>query len=122
MYGRPRLSYLGSDQNRTQDWRIRRIEDAMMSTGAITLNAFGQELGLSASYLSKTFKHVAGRNFRSLLLQTRHLRAAELLRETDLPVKEISARCGYKHVSDFSASFKRVYGDSPTGYRSRNHV
>lgn len=126
MYERPRLSYLGGAMSAISQWRdstderMQRIYQAVTSAhsmGDLTLYAFGRRFGLSSSYLSRVFKQAAGTSFRDLVVHTRQNCAAELVRTTDLSIKEIAAQSGYKHVSDFSACFKRIHGVSPTEYR-----
>ena len=51
---------------------------------------------------------------RSLLLQ-----AISLLSETDEPVSEIAARCGFESPSAFARVFRRQMGESPRDYRQR---
>ena len=43
----------------------------------------------------------------------------ELLKETDLPLFEISYRSGFEHVSYMSYLFKRETGITPGLYRER---
>lgn len=45
------------------------------------------------------------------------LRAARLLRETDLPIGRISADCGFESQFYFHNRFKRKFGVAPTVYR-----
>lgn len=47
----------------------------------------------------------------------RMLRAAELLRVTNLRVKEIACSCNFDSLADFSRSFKKYSGLSPRTYR-----
>ena len=48
------------------------------------------------------------------------LRWAEALRllQTDLPLKEISDRLGYRRSEHFSRAFQRVHGLSPSAFRA----
>ncbi len=45
-------------------------------------------------------------------LRVRH--ALQLLRSTDLSIKEVSYRCGFRSSQYFSRTFKRLYGYSPS--------
>ena len=45
--------------------------------------------------------------------------AEELLRQTDIPVREIAPRVGYTDANYFTKVFKRHCGCTPTDYRSR---
>ena len=44
-------------------------------------------------------------------------KAAQLLRETDLPVAEVARQVGYESQSKFTAAFKEQYGQLPKEYR-----
>ena len=45
--------------------------------------------------------------------------AEELLRQMDIPVREIAPRVGYTDANYFTKVFKRHCGCTPTDYRSR---
>ena len=47
-------------------------------------------------------------------------RICELLTETDLPLKEISARAGFAHVEYMSVVFKRMIGGAPGAVDSQH--
>ena len=53
-----------------------------------------------------------------LLLKNRLSAAAELLRSTALPVKEIAALSGFRNAIIFTEAFKRFAGVSPRDYRN----
>lgn len=53
------------------------------------------------------------------LISRRMRRAKELLRTTDMPVKEISYCVGYYNVSSFIRRFKQTEGITPNEYRAR---
>jgi AraC-like DNA-binding protein len=46
------------------------------------------------------------------------LRAVKLLAKNTVPVKEISILCGFPDPNYFAKVFRRVYGASPTEYRT----
>ncbi|MBY4569272.1 hypothetical protein ACN95_04435 [Gordonia sihwensis] len=61
-----------------------------------------------------------GTTFRALLEESRRIRAAEALTDTDRPVAEIAAGLGYAETAAFTRAFTRWYGVTPTRYRARN--
>lgn len=47
-------------------------------------------------------------------------KAANLLIQTDLPVKEIAWKCGFENADHFSTSFTSIYRKTPRAFRSEN--
>ena len=42
---------------------------------------------------------------------------AEVLGESDLPIKQVASGLGYKHQSNFTRAFNRMAGMAPLDYR-----
>jgi len=76
------------------------------------------EFRISETYLSHFFKEQTGINFATRLQDLRMREAARLLRETQLPVKEVSARVGYGTYTTFARVFRVNYGMSASDYRN----
>ena len=47
--------------------------------------------------------------------------ACRLLRETDSPIVDIAASCGFNDQSYFTNVFKRITGVTPKQYRGQNN-
>jgi AraC-like DNA-binding protein len=77
-----------------------------------------RRLATSPRQLQRVFAEVYGVGFRAYLRRVRMCRAAELLATTDLPVKEVAQRVGYRDASQFSKAFKRTRGVTPTEARA----
>ena len=75
--------------------------------------------GLSRAHFSREFRQTFGESPHAYLLTRRLERAAALLRMTDRSVAEICFSVGLQSVGSFTTSFKRMFGSSPTSYRSR---
>ena len=86
--------------------------------GPITAQELAKRLSASPRQLRRAFSEAGGTNFRSFLLETRMVRAAELLTSTDLRVNEIARRVGYREASQFTKAFRRAHGATPSEYRS----
>src|SRR3954453_11849464 len=76
--------------------------------------------GLSKDHFSREFRRTFGESPYVYLLTRRLERAAALLRTADHSVVEICLEVGLQGVGSFTTSFKRMYGMSPTAYRSAN--
>jgi len=102
------------------DLRVKRAQELIEEQyhdPELTLERLCHQLGLSVSHLSRLFSRETGSSFRRYVMKVRVERAAKLLRESSLCVKEIAAAVGYKHVADFDHHFKMVYGMTPGEYR-----
>jgi LacI family transcriptional regulator len=76
---------------------------------------------LSRSGLERGFGQYLGRAPKAEILRLKLERARELLRDTDLPLAEISTRCGFRHPEYFSSVFRDKVGVPPGRFRrSRN--
>jgi AraC-like DNA-binding protein len=73
---------------------------------------------LSPAHFSREFRRVFGETPHQYLLTRRLERAAALLRTTDRSVADICLTVGLQSVGSFTTSFTRVFGMSPTAYRS----
>ncbi len=55
--------------------------------------------------------------FSDLLARQRVTAATKWLRDSDMPIAELSYRLGYTHQAHFSRAFRRGTGLTPIGYR-----
>lgn len=75
------------------------------------------QFNLSPKYFCTFFKDNLGRTLMQHINLLRIERASRLLRETDLPILEISLSVGFENFSYFIKRFREVYGCTPTDYR-----
>ena len=75
--------------------------------------------GCSVSHLTRLFHlHCHSTPYR-MVTEMRMRRAAALLMQTELSVKEIAARAGYENPLNFSTEFRKRYKLSPRHFRNR---
>lgn len=84
-----------------------------------TLAKLASDYGISASYLSHIFREFCGTSIMRYLLNCRMAAAKRFLSQTDLTVNEIVELCGFTDFSNFSRTFKREVGCTPTQYRQK---
>ena len=82
-----------------------------------SIDTLCRELFVSKYYISHVFKKYAGKPPIHFVTQCRISHAKKLLHETDLPIGEISALCGYTDYTSFFKVFKRLEGITPAQYR-----
>ncbi len=83
----------------------------------ISLETAADFAGVSSFYLSKLFKEEKGETFINFISEKRLEKSRQLLSETNLSIKEITAEVGYNDQNYFSRIFKSKYGLSPKEYR-----
>jgi AraC family transcriptional regulator len=74
---------------------------------------------LSPCYFLRVFRMVTGQSPTQYLMYARLRAAANDLLTTRAPVSEIALRNGFNDISHFNASFRSVFGSSPTHWRLR---
>ena len=85
----------------------------------VTISDVARRIATSQRQLQRAFSEVGGASFRSYVTTLRMARAAHLLEATDLTVREIAARVGYREPSQFTKAFKRAYGATPSDFRQQ---
>lgn len=83
----------------------------------ISVDQIAGSFHISTSYFSRMFNEICQSSFPEYVNDLRLNFSAQLIRDTELSVKDVSAKSGFSSVSYFSAQFKRKYGVSPSTYR-----
>lgn len=86
-------------------------------TQNINIDTLCQISDYSPSHLARIFKQETGRTITQYIAELRCRQAAEMLRETSLPVQEISRYVGYIDNNYFVKVFKKAMGQTPSEYR-----
>lgn len=85
----------------------------------VRLETLAETACLSVRSLLRHFKAATGLTPVQYLTRVRVGRACDLLRETDAPVHEIAASCGFHDSNYFSLTFHRLVGLTPSAFRKR---
>lgn len=102
------------------DVRIRillRIIDERAGVLQLSSRELGSLLGLSEARILRLFAAETGKHLCTYVREVKMTRAAELLKDSLIPIKMIAAHCGYGVVSNFYRDFKIVHGTSPKQMR-----
>lgn len=83
-----------------------------------TLDELAKISGMSRSLFAERFAETFERPPMDLLKQIRLHRAANLLRNSDLPIQIIAMTVGYASRSYFSRAFRAAYGTDPKAFRA----
>ena len=74
-------------------------------------------IGLSEPYFLRLFRQEVRTTFGGYLRELTMSRAAELVKDPTLSIKEIATNSGYGDLRNFYRDFKRVHGMSPRQLR-----
>ena len=99
--------------------RVQRILTMVESGTTFTTRDLALEFNLSPSYLQRLFKHQTGVCMGEWINEQRLQRAAHLLTNSYLSVKEIAHNVGYGHASSFIRAFERRFAQAPARYRKQ---
>ena len=104
------------------DYRIRKVLQSVQGDPSKTVLELARSVNLSSSRLGHLFRIHVGTDLSSFLRHSRLERAAELLRQTELSIKEIAATVGYHHSSSFDRGFEKKFDVAPADYRRRHRA
>jgi len=76
---------------------------------------------MSPAHFSRRFRAAYSETPYSYLMTRRIERAKTLFRNTDLSVTEVCMAVGCTSLGSFSARFTQLVGETPSGYRARDH-
>ena len=104
------------------DYRIRKVLEHLEDDPATSVRQLATLVNLSSSRLGHLFKLQMGVNLNHFLTNERLEKAADLLRQTELSIKEIAVRVGYHHSSSFDRGFQHKFGVPPANFRRRSRL
>jgi len=83
----------------------------------LTRTDLARHVGVSPGHLTQLLKERTGRSFVELLREVRVEAACELLVQTEKPLAEVAADCGFCDQSYLTHVFKALRGMTPKHYR-----
>ena len=85
----------------------------------LRVSAIAQSIGASEGHLSHVFKKETDYTMLEYISQYRMHMAMRLLKDCRTRVYEAANRVGYKDITCFSSSFKKMVGVTPSEYQDR---
>ena len=85
----------------------------------ISNTSIGAKFNYHPNYINRSMLNSTGQSLHQYVISVRVLHALELIQTTDMSITEISKAVGFKSIKHFSQSFKKIYGFSPTHFKSR---
>lgn len=83
----------------------------------LTVPKLAAMMFVSPGHFHELFKNTCGISPAAYIRQIRLEHAKNLLRTTDLPMHEIAVRSGFTDTAQFSRSFHKMLGETPSAYR-----
>lgn len=94
--------------------------DNNFTSSDFNISFLAEELNVSISYLSTTFKHNTGINLITYITEKRLNKSKELLSDLHYSIAEVSQKCGYDDAKYFAKIFKKKMNMTPSEYRNLN--
>ena len=111
----------GTVRHRTQLFtEAMRIVEAEYASD-LELDDIARRVASSRRQLQRAYAEIGGTTFREHLTRVRMERAASLLANGSLTVREVARRVGYRQPAQFAKTFRRHLGAVPSAYRARAH-
>jgi two-component system, response regulator YesN len=101
--------------------RVQRILQMVESGTTLNIRELALEFHLSSAYLQRLFKQQTGVSMGEWMNEQRLQRAATLLANSYMSVKEIAYTIGYEHASSFIRAFEKRFSMAPLRYRKQCH-
>ncbi|MFC3711242.1 helix-turn-helix domain-containing protein [Sphingoaurantiacus capsulatus] len=103
------------------DWQVRKVTAYMRDhlDEPIGLDALADLIGLSRFHFCTAFRQATGSTPHNWLVGLRIEQARRLLADRELPITEVALAVGYETPSSFAASFRKLVGVTPSGFRQR---
>jgi len=108
-----------AQKNRAIAEQIKQVVEEEYANPNLCLQFLADKVHLSVSYVSKVFKDCEGVSVSDYCLGIRMGKAAEMLEESDIPVKDIASAIGFSNENYFYAVFRKQRGFTPNEFRKR---
>jgi len=79
---------------------------------------YAEALSVTPTHLSRICKEAAGRPAHALLTERIMHEARRLLRDTDMPAREVAEQLGFSSAAYFTRAFQQATGRTPSDYRA----
>src|SRR5881409_3235545 len=86
----------------------------------LSLDDIARRVASSRRQLQRAYAEIGNTTFREHLTRVRMDRAATMLADKGLTVREVARRVGYRQPAQFAKAFRRHLGVAPSDYRTRS--
>lgn len=114
---------IGNTHMSAEDDLMRRVMTVLnkhLGDSNFSIELLAEETGLSRVHLHRRLKRITGQTPRDFLRNVRLSAAARMFVERKMDVTDVCYAVGFRSVSNFSTSFKALFGVSPSEYIQRH--
>lgn len=91
-----------------------------MDQSEMDINQIARELSMSRSKLYTKVKSLTGKSVVEFVLNCRLRKAAKLIIEENMTMREVMMHIGIESQAYFTNSFKKVFGETPTSFAAKH--
>ncbi|WP_300701496.1 hybrid sensor histidine kinase/response regulator transcription factor [Bacteroides sp.] len=91
-----------------------------MDQSEMDVNLIAEELSMSRSKLYTKVKSLTGKSVVEFVLNCRLRKAAKLIIEENMTMREVMMQIGIESQAYFTNSFKKVFGETPTAFAAKH--
>ena len=96
------------------------ILDQNIDQPEMDVNYIASELSMSRSKLYSKIKSMTDKSIVEFILSYRLRKAARLIVEEDISMREVMEQIGIESQSYFTRTFKKEFGDTPTAFATKH--
>lgn len=109
---------IGKEAGRLAPWQHRKIRERLTGSPVRPTTAELATLcGISARHLHRQFYNLTGKTIANYVQDFWIERSKDMLRGSQMPIRQIAVDCGFTHPNSFARSFKRATGILPNQFR-----
>ena len=106
-----------TDADRQFVERVNTMVASQIDEGRIDVAAIAAEMAMSMTAFRRRFTELLGDRPKSYIIRLRMERARRLMDEhPELNISEVAMKCGFDDKSNFTRTFKSVFGQTPSDY------
>lgn len=92
------------------------VAESHLTDESFNAKVFSEEMGMSYSNLFRKIKAISGFSVTEFIRMVRLRRAAQMMAETDLQIKEVAFLVGFKDLRYFREQFFKLFSVNPSAY------
>lgn len=100
--------------------RLIDLIESRMEQPQMNVSLIAEELGMGRTKLYSKVKGLTGKTLVEFILNCRMRKAARLIVEENMIMRDVMVEVGIESQSYFTSSFKKMFGDTPTAFAAKH--